>query len=121
MIKVSIITLGCKVNQVESEQIGDALENLGFSVSMGIGESDIYIINTCAVTNEAERKSRNIITKVLKLNKNASIYVCGCSSENNADNFKKCDNVKTIIGTKNKIQLVDVIKNDLKIVVNNSI
>ena len=112
MIKVSIITLGCKVNQVESEQIGDALENLGFSVSMGLSESDIYIINTCAVTNEAERKSRNIITKVLKLNKNASIYVCGCSSENNADNFKKCDNVKKIIGTKNKIQLVNVIKDD---------
>ena len=112
MIKVSIITLGCKVNQVESEQIGDALEKMGFSVSMGLGESDIYIINTCAVTNEAERKSRNIITKVLKLNKEACIYVCGCSSENNAENFKKSSNVKAIIGTNNKVQLADIIKND---------
>lgn len=114
MKKVSIITLGCKVNQVESENIAENLEKIGYSVKMGFDIADIYIINTCAVTNEAERKSRNIITKVLKLNKDADIYVCGCSSENNADNFKKCDNVKAIIGTKDKTSLVDIIKNNEK-------
>ncbi len=109
MKSVSIITLGCKVNQVESEQIAEKLEFYGYSVSMCLCESDIYIINTCAVTNEAERKSRNIITKILKLNKNPEIYVCGCSSKNNPDNFKKGDFVKYIIGTENKIQLADLI------------
>ena len=48
MKSVSIITLGCKVNQVESEQIAEKLEVYGYSVSMGINNSDIYIINTCA-------------------------------------------------------------------------
>jgi len=112
MNRVSIVTLGCKVNLVESEQIAKLLEKNGYVVSMGLYESDIYVINTCAVTNEAERKSRNIITKVLKLNKDAKIYVCGCSSENNADNFRKSDNVKKIIGTKDKTSLVQNIISD---------
>lgn len=107
MKKISIITLGCKVNQVESENIAESLEKYGYDVSMGLNVSDIYIINTCAVTNEAERKSRNIITKVRKLNPNCLVYVCGCSSQNNPDNFKKGDFVKKIIGTGNKISLVD--------------
>lgn len=109
MKTVSIITLGCKVNQVESEQIAEGLEKNGFNVSMGLGVSDIYIINTCAVTNEAERKSRNYIAKILKLNQNAHIYVCGCSSQNHPEKFKKGDYVKQIIGTQNKISLVKAI------------
>lgn len=112
MKKVSIITLGCKVNQVESEQIAEKLSAYGYDVVMEMKPADIFIINTCAVTNEAERKSRNIITKILKLNPNPEIYVCGCSSENNPDNFKKGDFVKYIIGTSNKIQLADIIKNN---------
>ena len=71
MKTISIVTLGCKVNQVESEKMAETLESHGFKVSMGLNPSDIYIINTCAVTNEAERKSRNIISKLLKLNPNA--------------------------------------------------
>ena len=68
MKKISIITLGCKVNQVESEQVAELLEQDGYDVTMGIVPADIYVINTCAVTNEAERKSRNMMAKVLKLN-----------------------------------------------------
>lgn len=112
MKKISIITLGCKVNQVESEDIAEKLEADGYDVSMGLVQSDIYIINTCAVTNEAERKSRGIITKVLKINPNAKIYVCGCSSENDASKFNKGEFVKGIIGTQNKMSLVEMIEND---------
>ena len=64
MKTISIITLGCKVNQVESEQLAEQLYIDGYQVSMGLNVADIYIINTCAVTNEAERKSRNIIAKL---------------------------------------------------------
>ena len=113
MKTISVITLGCKVNQVESENIAEKLEKHDYNVKMGINIADIYIINTCAVTNEAERKSRNIITKVLKLNSSAEIYVCGCSSQNNPDNFYKSENVKFVIGTENKMSLADeIIKND---------
>ena len=112
MKSISIITLGCKVNQVESETLAEKLYEDGYSVSMGLVPADIYIINTCAVTNEAERKSRNIMAKLLKLNENAKIYICGCSSENNPDKFKKGDYVKCIVGNTNKESLVDAIEND---------
>lgn len=113
MKKVSIVTLGCKVNQVESEMVAEELDKKGYEVSMGLNPADVYIINTCAVTNEAERKSRNIITKLLKLNQNASIYVCGCASQNNAENFRKSPNVKDVIGNYNKEELVSsILKND---------
>ena len=122
MNKVSIITLGCKVNQVESEMIAEKLEEFGYDVSMGLNNSDIFVINTCAVTNEAERKSRNIVAKILKINPNPKIYVCGCSAENNPENFtQKGEIIKKVIGTKNKIQLADIIKNDNPIKLNNNI
>lgn len=112
MKTISIITLGCKVNQVESEHLAEQLFQDGYAVSMGLNTADIYVINTCAVTNEAERKSRNIIAKILKLNQNAKIYVCGCSSENDPDKFKKGDFVKKIIGNIDKQLLVKAIEND---------
>ncbi len=112
MKKISIITLGCKVNMVESEVLAERLQADGYEVSMGLEVADIYVINTCAVTNEAERKSRNIMAKVLKLNPEAKIYVCGCSSENNAEKFKKGDYVCGIVGNENKLILADMIEND---------
>ncbi len=112
MKSISIITLGCKVNQVESEMLAERLYQDGYQVSMGLNTSDIYIINTCAVTNEAERKSRNIISKLLKLNNDAKIYVCGCSSENNPEKFKKGDYVKFVVGNSNKEELIKAIESD---------
>ena len=120
MKSISIITLGCKVNQVESEEIAEKLEKDGYKVVMGLEKADIFIINTCAVTNEAERKSRNIIAKILKLNPDPKIYVCGCSSENNPEKFKKGDFVKQIFGTHNKFDVVQAIENDDSDFENNS-
>lgn len=102
MKKVSIINLGCKVNQYESDHIAGILSSNGFLVDFGLVEADIYFINTCAVTNEGERKSRNMVTKVLKLNPDADVYVAGCASENNSEHFTKFSNVKYVIGTQDK-------------------
>ena len=112
MKKISIVTLGCKVNQYESEEIAEQLEHDGYETCMGLVPADIYVVNTCAVTNEAERKSRNIMTKLLKLNENAKIYVCGCASEHNAEKFKKGEFVKGIIGNEKKLEIVKIIEND---------
>lgn len=110
-MKVSILTLGCKVNQYESESIAYKLSQLGHQVVFSIEPADAYVLNTCAVTNEAERKSRGMIAKILKVNPKAPIYVCGCSSQNNIDNFTKFENVKAIIGTSHKDMIVELIKN----------
>lgn len=119
MKRISIVTLGCKVNQYESEELAEILEKDGYTVSMGLNEADIYVINTCAVTNEAERKSRNIITKLLKLNENAKIYICGCASEHNKEKFNKGEFVRGIIGNNNKNELAKQIESDDEEFINN--
>lgn len=111
MKKISIVTLGCKVNQYESEEIAERLEKDGYELAMGLVPADIYVVNTCAVTNEAERKSRNIITKLLKINPDAKFYICGCASEHNAEKFNKGD-IKANIGNKDKTTLVEMIEKD---------
>ncbi len=113
--KISIITLGCKVNQYESSSIAKALEDNGFIVHQSLENADAFVLNTCAVTNEAERKSRGMIAKIRKLNETAPIFVCGCSSQHNPDIFKKYSGVKAIYGTSNKFELVDLIKSKLNV------
>ena len=112
MKKISIITLGCKVNQVESENLAEKLESFGYDVSMGLNDADFFVINTCAVTNEAERKSRNYVAKILKVSPNAKIYICGCSSQKNTSPFESLQNVVKVIGTTDKLQLADIIRSD---------
>lgn len=109
MKTVSVITFGCKVNKNESDAIAHLLSGYGYFVTDELIKADYYIINSCAVTNEGEKKSRQVISKILKLNKNAHIVICGCASENNAEQFKNKLNTGKVIGTKNKETLVDYI------------
>ena len=102
--KVAVLTLGCKVNQYESDAIVAGLGS-EYDVTENLEFADIYIINTCAVTNEAERKSRQAITKAVKLNPNCKIYVCGCASQNNPAQFKDKPNVVYVSGTADKLAL----------------
>lgn len=105
-MKVSIITLGCKVNQYESESIGNQLSTLGIDVAFDLEDANAFVINTCAVTNEAERKSRGIITKIRKINQIAPIFVCGCSSQNSPQKFAEKENVRAVYGTSSKSNIV---------------
>ncbi|MBR4407640.1 MAG: tRNA (N(6)-L-threonylcarbamoyladenosine(37)-C(2))-methylthiotransferase MtaB [Clostridia bacterium] len=107
MKKVCIITLGCKVNQYESDTLGEALEEMGFTVSHKLENADIFVLNSCAVTNEAERKSRQMIAKFNKLNPKCKIFVCGCASQNNAEQFISLPNVRYVIGNGNILSLID--------------
>ena len=107
-MKIVVYTLGCKVSQYESDAIMQELKNNGYNVSTKLEVADIYIVNTCAVTNEAERKSRGIVAKINKLNSKAKIIVCGCASENNVKQFLEKQNVFLALGTngKNKIPVI---------------
>ena len=104
-MKIGIFTLGCKVNQYESDCIAVELKKHGYDIVTNLDVCDLYIINTCAVTTIAERKSREYIAKFAKLNPNAKVIVCGCASEHNQEQFLKYKNVSLVIGTggKNKI------------------
>ncbi len=114
MNKVAIITLGCKQNKYESDCMANLLQRNGYEVVEELEVADIYIINTCAVTSEAEKKSRQFVAKCLKLNGEAKIIICGCASEKNADQFKTKNNVFSIIGTEGKEKILEYINNSIK-------
>lgn len=110
-MKAVVYTLGCKVNDVESGSIIRVLEEMGFSVSREMEFADLYIINTCAVTAEAERKSRQTVGKAKKCNPNAKIIVCGCASEKNARAFlEKDENVFAAVGAQRKAKVLEIIQ-----------
>ena len=110
-MKVSIITLGCKQNKYESDCMARILLDAGYDVVDGLELADIYIINTCAVTSMGERKSKQQLAKIEKLNKNAKVIVCGCASQANINNFKDEKMVFSVIGTEGKDKILDLVNN----------
>lgn len=106
--KIAVFTLGCKVNQYDSDAMLAIFDVAGFEVAEGLEYADIYILNTCAVTAEAEKKSRQAVSRILKINPQAKIYVCGCASQNNFVQFAK-NGVAYISGTDGKTKLAQSI------------
>ena len=108
-MKAVVYTLGCKVNDVESGSIIRGLETLGYAVSREMETADLYVINTCAVTAEAERKSRQTVGKAIKCNPNAKIIVCGCASEKSPLSFlEKGTAVYAVTGAKRKNKVLEI-------------
>lgn len=115
-MRIVVYTLGCKVNQYESESMMSMLERMGHTVFSHLEFADVYIINTCAVTNEAEKKSRQTVAKCKALNPNARIMICGCASEKNANQFENIDGVTFVKGVANKQEMVNSLnENGIKI------
>jgi len=106
---VSVITLGCKVNEYESQSIMHQLNDVGHKTCEGLVKADAYVINTCAVTNTGERKSRQVLAKIEKLNPDAKIIVCGCAVQNNPTKFLTNPNVVAITGNAGKDYIVKLI------------
>lgn len=104
-----MLTLGCKVNQYEAECIASQLRDAGHEVVETMEPADAYVLSTCAVTNEAERKSRQMLAKLRKLNPNAKIIVCGCASQHNSQQFASKPNVSITVGTSGKQWIVDLL------------
>ncbi len=101
-MKISVLTLGCKVNQYESGAIAKHLSEIGHETCQTLSPADIYIINTCAVTHDAEKKSRQLITKCLKQNKAGRIIVMGCATQNKTEQFETKHNVVYMLGNAKK-------------------
>ena len=109
-MRAVVFTLGCKVNDVESGSIIRDLQSLGYKVERELCVADLYVFNTCAVTAEAERKSRQAIGKALKYNPNAKIIVCGCASEKSPDSFLDKPNVFAVVGAKSKNRVIEIVQ-----------
>ncbi len=111
-MKVVVFTLGCKVNEVESASMMTAFESMGLEVCDSLCPADIYVLNTCAVTKEAEKKSRQLIARAKKFNQDALVYVCGCASQKNADQFSQ-KGVTYVCGTKDKMDIISRVAKDV--------
>ena len=103
----AIMTLGCRVNQYESSAVEDELRSLGFEVRDFSEKCDVYIINTCAVTGESERKSRQMIRRATATNPDAYVIVMGCFSQLDADAVAKMEGVSYVCGNRNKLGAAD--------------
>ena len=109
-MKAVVYTLGCKVNDVESGSIIRGLEGLGYTVSREMEEAELYVINTCAVTAEAERKSRQTVGKAIKCNPKAKIIICGCASEKSPLAFlEKGHTVYAVTGAQRKNKVLEIV------------
>ncbi len=106
---VGIYTLGCKVNQYESEAIGERCAALGLSVLPADNVCDAYIINTCTVTGEADRKARQFIRRAIAKNPNAYIVVTGCYSQVNPDKAAEILGVDYICGNTEKLAAAEAV------------
>ena len=101
------MTLGCKVNQYESQAIAEEFEKNGFIIGRFSEKCGIYIINTCTVTSESDRKTRQMIRRAARHNPQAFILVTGCYSQLNPGKTAGIDGVDFICGNGNKLRLVD--------------
>lgn len=105
-MKACVFTLGCKMNEVESASLAEGLKERGFEVTDRLGYADLYLINTCAVTAEAEKKSRQAIARVRKFNPDAKIIVCGCAASDDPDSFFRKEGVTLVTGAQAKHKIL---------------
>lgn len=108
-MKACIFTLGCKMNEVESMSLGAGLEKLGYEVTDEIGYADLYLLNTCAVTKEAEKKSRQAVARLRKFNPTAPVIVFGCASAKACTAFSEKEGVVFVSGAQGKDKVLSLL------------
>lgn len=108
--KVAFYTLGCKVNQYETESLKTKLVNLGYEDVSFDGYSDFYIVNSCTVTSIADKKTRNILRRAKKHNPNGKVIVTGCYAQTNGEELLNIDEVDYVVGNTNKEEIIPLVE-----------
>jgi len=117
-IKVALHNLGCKVNQYETDAMSQLLSEVGYTIVPFEEGADVYIINTCTVTNMADRKSRQMLHKAKKMNPKALVIAVGCYVQAAGEELKKDNAIDIIVGNNKKGEIVNILNeyfgNDIK-------
>lgn len=108
MKKVALHNLGCKVNAYETEAMQELLEEHGYEIVPFKEGADIYIINTCTVTNMADRKSRQMLHRARKMNPHAIVVACGCYVQAKSDELDEC--IDIVVGNNRKKDIIEILK-----------
>lgn len=110
MKKIAFCTLGCKVNQYETNAMMQKFVNSGYEI-VGFHEfADVYIINTCTVTNMADKKSRQMLRRVKEINNNAVVVAVGCYVQVAEEDLEKIDEIDLILGNNEKLDIVKYVE-----------
>lgn len=112
--KVAFCSLGCKVNQYETNAMMQEFINNGYEIKEFNEFANIYIINTCTVTNVADRKSRQMLRKVKEINPNAIVIACGCYAQVGKKELEQIDEIDIIIGNNEKKEIIKIIEDKVE-------
>ncbi len=113
-MKVAFHTLGCKVNQYETEAMQKLFRAAGYDIVPDAEEADVVVVNTCTVTALSSQKSRQIIRRFARANQNAVLTVVGCYAQNQPQEISKIEGVDVIIGTADRMKIVELVEAALK-------
>ena len=110
MKKVAFITLGCKVNQYETNAMAQQFIEKGYKIVEHTEKADIYIVNTCTVTNMSDRKSRQMLRREKELNKDAIIVACGCYAQTAKEELEQMEEIDLVLGNNEKKDIVKYVE-----------
>lgn len=110
MPRVAFTTLGCKVNQFETEVMEGLFKQRGYEITPFDQVADVYVINTCSVTHLGERKSRQLIRRAIRLNEQAIVVVAGCYAQVSPKEIEAIEGVNLIVGTQDRQRIVDLVE-----------
>ena len=110
MNKIAFMTLGCKVNQADTASMQELFRQAGYTVCDFTEEADVYVVNTCVVTNTGQQKSRQMIRRAIRKENDALIVVTGCYPQTAAEEVKAIDGVDLIIGTQDRAKIVTLVE-----------
>ncbi len=113
-MKVAFLTLGCKVNQYETNGMTQEFKNSGYEIVEFDEKADIYIINTCTVTNMSDRKSRQFLRQAKKNNTKGIVVAVGCYAQVAKEELEKIPEIDLVLGTNEKIKIVEHVEKFLK-------
>lgn len=111
--KVAFCSLGCKVNQYETNAMAQKFIEHGYEVVEFEEYADVYIVNTCTVTNVADRKSRQMLRRAKEINKDATLVACGCYAQVAKEELKKIPEIDLIIGNNEKNDIIQIVENHI--------
>ena len=109
--KIAFTTLGCKVNMYDTEAMTELFSEKGYNIVNFDEFADIYLINTCTVTNLGDKKSRQMIRRAKRLNPDSIVVATGCYAQVAPEEVKKIEGINIVIGTKDRNKVVEIIEN----------
>ena len=108
--KVAFITLGCKVNQYETNAMSELFLTNNYKIVSNEEKADIYVINTCTVTNMSDRKSRQMLRRVKELNQNSIVVACGCYAQVAKEELEKMKEIDIVLGNNEKKEIIKYVE-----------